>query len=306
MNRMIKNVLIPIFIIITFGLYGQDDCPDDLNMLHAPGEGEPGCIDYTDCNDNGAFDVGEPCYDAPPPEGEDYGDTGNYGGEEGGDPVSEAFFNALDSGADPTAAFDAAAGVVYQLEVVEGGLPEDEYQEGLDAVSQAFNQALEDGVDPGEAWGAAMAAAEQIDEEEYGEHTVENCIALAEGHESYWIGDEEFAVWDDADVDCDFLLEEIGYEPPSTDNGGDGDHEWYCAICNMHFGSEAEMDQHAAEMGHTMGGPDGGCDPEADYPENPPDEGEGCMAYEDCNGNGVFDIGEPCHDGPHPGDGEGH
>jgi len=318
MNRTIKNFLIPIFIIITVGLYGQDDCPDDLNMLHAPGEGEPGCIDYTDCNDNGAFDVGEPCFDAPP-EG-DYGDTGDYDGEEGGDPVSEAFFNALDSGADPTAAFDAAAGVVYQLEVVEGDLPEDEYQEGLDAVSQAFNQALDDGADPGEAWGAAMAAADQMEEgddydgnddssengEEYGDHTVENCIALAENRDIYMVDGVEYAVWDEADVDCGFLLEEIGYEPPPTDDGGDGDHDWYCAICDEHFATEAEMDQHAAEMGHTMGGPDGGCDPEGDYPENPPGEDEGCIAYEDCNGNGAFDIGEPCHDGPPPGDGEGY
>ncbi len=304
MNRMIKNVLIPIFIIITFGLYGQDDCPDDLNMLHAPGEGEPGCIDYTDCNDNGAFDVGEPCYDAPP-EGEN---EGEHEGEEEGDPVSEAFFNALDDGADPTAAFDAAAGVVYQLEVVEGGMPEDEYQEGLDAVSQAFNEALEDGVDPGEAWGAAMEAAEQLDDvndSEYGEHTVHNCIALAEDRGTYWIGEEEFVVWDDPNVDCDYLLDEIGYQPP-PEGEEDSQHDWYCAICDEHFATEAEMDQHAAEMGHTMGGSAGGCDPEADYPENPPGDGEGCMAYEDCNGNGVFDIGEPCHDGPPPGDGEGH
>ncbi len=169
MNRTIKNFLIPVFTIITVGLYGQDDCPDDLSMLHAPGENDPGCIEYTDCNDNGAFDVGEPCFDAPP-EG-DYSDTGDHDGEAG-----------------------------------------------------------------------------------KGDH-------------------------------------------------GDG---YYCAICDEHFETAEEMDQHAADMGHTLGGSDQGCNPEGDYPENPPGEGEGCMAYEDCNGNGVFDIGEPCHDGPPPGDGEGY
>jgi len=30
----------------------------------------------------------------------------------------------------------------------------------------------------------------------------------------------------------------------------------------------------------------------------PPGEGEGCIDYEDTNGNGVFDVDEPCHDGP--------
>lgn len=204
------------FFIIAVNVYGQDDgdyppageCPEGVEY-YPPGEDEPGCIDYTDCNENGAFDIGEPCHDGPP------------SGEEGG--------------------------------------------------------------------------------EEYGEHTVENCIALEEGRDSYWIGEEEFVVWDDSNVDCGFLLEEIGYEPPPTDDGEDNDHDWYCAICDMHFATEAEMDQHAADMGHTHTH-EVGCDPEADYPENPPGEGEGCMSYEDCNGNGVFDIGEPCHDGHPEGD----
>ncbi len=53
------------------------------------------------------------------------------------------------------------------------------------------------------------------------------------------------------------------------------------------------------------------CDPNAEYPEAAPGEGEGCGNYLDCNENGVYDVGEPCaegeqHDGPPPAGGECH
>tara|TARA_Y100000590_G_scaffold193773_2_gene220216 strand:+ start:3547 stop:4509 length:963 start_codon:yes stop_codon:yes gene_type:complete len=49
------------------------------------------------------------------------------------------------------------------------------------------------------------------------------------------------------------------------------------------------------------------CDPDKEYPEAAPGEGEGCGNYLDCNENGVYDVGEPCeeggqHDGPPPGE----
>ena len=53
------------------------------------------------------------------------------------------------------------------------------------------------------------------------------------------------------------------------------------------------------------------CDPDREYPEAAPGEGEGCGNYLDCNENGVYDVGEPCeeggqHDGPPPAGGECH
>ena len=38
-----------------------------------------------------------------------------------------------------------------------------------------------------------------------------------------------------------------------------------------------------------------------DYPVGAPGEGQGCGDYDDCNGNGAYDAGEPCHEGgDHP------
>jgi len=331
MNRIIKNFLIPILFIFTVFLYGQDDCPDDLTMFQAPGEGEPGCMDYNDCNDNGAFDLGEPCYDAPPPEG-DYGDTGDFGdmGDNVGgemDPVSDAYFSAIDDGADPSEAFEAASNVVYELEVINGDMSEEEFQQGNAMASDAFNNAIDDGADPGEAWDATMEAVDQMDEmgegDDYmdedqmdpidevavafGDHTWLNCEALSMGAPSYWIEDDEFATYDDplceevfldffdaidGDDDGNISMEEAsavwgqdpnfeavfnendmngdgfvdegefmaGSEPPEDmmdDDGGEEEMDeeqegdgFYCAICDLHFATEEEMDQHVADEGH--------------------------------------------------------
>jgi len=43
------------------------------------------------------------------------------------------------------------------------------------------------------------------------------------------------------------------------------------------------------------------CDPNGDYPQMDPGPDGGCADYADCNGNGVFDIGEPCYEGENQG-----
>jgi hypothetical protein len=35
------------------------------------------------------------------------------------------------------------------------------------------------------------------------------------------------------------------------------------------------------------------CEPETDYPQADPGP-NGCQDYTDCNGNGAYDLGEPC------------
>ena len=46
------------------------------------------------------------------------------------------------------------------------------------------------------------------------------------------------------------------------------------------------------------------CDPNLTYPAADPGPDGGCGNYADCNGNGAYDLGEPCfedgHDGPPP------
>ena len=48
--------------------------------------------------------------------------------------------------------------------------------------------------------------------------------------------------------------------------------------------------QHQGEQ-HTS------CDPNQEYPVADPGPDGGCGNYEDCNGNGAFDLGEPCNEG---------
>ena len=100
------------------------------------------------------------------------------------------------------------------------------------------------------------------------------------------------------------------YDNVDTDNNGsvdpqefadaneedrDGEHDWYCQICDMHFDSGEAMDDHAEQMGHTNADLD--CDPNHDYPQMDPGPDGGCADYADCNGNGLFDVGEPCYEG---------
>ncbi|MEA1881543.1 MAG: EF-hand domain-containing protein [Candidatus Marinimicrobia bacterium] len=273
--KIITRTCLAALFLFSFNLLAQDEdpCGDADYPVDPPGE-DGGCIDYADCNDNGAYDLGEPCFDGDPGEGgyteDDEGDDGEE--EDYGDYGGDDDMDDMDDGDD------------------EGNGDEDDLG--------------------------------------YGDHTVENCISLSEGRETYWIGEDEFAVWDDPNVDCGYLLDEIGFMPPPGppsfdeidadgngevnidearaffqdhdpefddadfekkfndvdanddgvvdqaehdaavadmedmhhEDGEDGDHgdegvgepqdSYYCAICDMDFGTAEEMDQHAADMGH--------------------------------------------------------
>lgn len=121
---------------------GPPPCDPDVEYPVAYPGPDGGCANYNDCNGNGAYDVGEPCADGGP------------------DPVGDAYFGSLENGATPEEAFNAAAGVVYDLEVVNGEMTEEEYNDGKAKAEQAFQEALANGATPEEAFGAAMAAAE--------------------------------------------------------------------------------------------------------------------------------------------------
>ena len=492
MFKKIPQFLIPILFIFAVGLYGQD-CFDNNNdgvvdtadyPIADPGP-DGGCGDYADCNDNGAYDLGEPCFEGDHPGGGG-GDPASFAGDEQGCwdngfvycyDMNDCFpaghlcgddhpgsggegdddFGMFDINSDSCLNYDEVL-AVFQMEP--------EYDGDEDAVEAEFNVVDQDGDGCLDYDEFHQADDGDGDNEEYGEHTVGNCIAFAEGRGSYWIGNDEFAVWDDPNVDCNYLFDQIGYQPPaymcswtwddgntcgytsddpddnhehcgytwpdgnacghtsddpsayhghcdhlwgdgnpcgasfddegahqahshcgftgsdgitcghtsddpsafhdhcgytfsdgntcdaSFDNQGDFDahqhcgftfsdgnicgwapwenntfHEhcdqvfpdgnpcgasfdnegdmdahqddhaddgggWYCQICDEHFATEADMDQHAADMGHT----DEGCDPDGDYPTDPPGAGNGCIDYADCNGNNVYDLSEPCYD----------
>ena len=102
------------------------------------------------------------------------------------------------------------------------------------------------------------------------------------------------AEYDNVDSDNNGSVDPQEYEA-ADDGDRDGEHNWYCQICDMHFATGEEMDDHAAQMGHTNA--DFDCDPNHDYPQMDPGPDGGCANYADCNGNGVFDVGEPCYEG---------
>jgi len=154
-------------------------------------------------------------------------------GDGGPDPVWEAFAGALEGGASPEDAFEAAAAVVHDMEVGcdDCDMTEEEFAEGKANAKAAFDAALADGKSPEEAFGAARSAN---DPPVPTNHWNGNCAALCGGHGEYWLDsdgdgqpeDGPYATWDhDADgnpVDCGCG----GDEGEGEGDEGDGDTHW--------------------------------------------------------------------------------
>jgi len=328
----------------------EADAYEAMMMAEACGDGEypvadpgpdGGCGDYADCNGNGAYDLGEPCFEGQPMDDEYYAGDGDDGGDHDGGPT----FEDVDTNGDGVIDREEARAVFgYDDE----GNEDPEFDTGYDGVDQngdgvvdpaEFEAADDQGPDgPGDGDDGG-------DYQEYGDHTVENCIAMAEGRETYWIGEDEFATWDDPNVDCGYLLEEIGFMPPpgpppydelDGDGNGEVDMEearaWFQANDPEHDDDDFEQrfnevdmnndgvvdpseHQAAVEAGPPpsdmhgdmpmddmddmgdMGDTGDPCDPDMDYPVADPGPDGGCGDYADCNGNGAFDVGEPCFEG---------
>ena len=161
-----------------------------------------GCADYADCNGNGAFDVGEPCY-------------------EGGQGPS---FDEVDANNDGEISYSEAQAVFGQ---------EPDFDAQFNEVDQNNNGSV------------------NMDE------------------------------WEDAG-------------PGDEEHDGSADHG------NMDDG----MDHGNMDDGMDHGNMDDeglDCDPDGDYPQMDPGPNGGCSDYADCNGNGVFDVGEPCYEGENQG-----
>lgn len=276
--KNIKFFLIPMALILTVYLSAQDnryntppntDCPEGVEY-HAPGAGEQGCINYTDCNGNGAFDIGEPCFDGYA-EGQGYG-----GGEYANQPATE-----------------------HPVDMVQEQYGDHTWK-NCEAISMG-------------------ASTYWIGNHEYATYNDPLCAsvyhnfyeAIDANHDGAINYDEAAVVWGDnaesqsnfseADANHNGFVDEDEFmaatAPPEEAYNAEDTHAgagYYCAICDLHFATAAEMDQHAAQMGHTTGFQNRDCNPDVAYPVNPPGYGQGCSHYTDCNGNGVFDIGEPC------------
>jgi len=165
------------------------DCDPNQDYPQMDPGPDGGCADYADCNGNGVFDVGEPCY-----EGDDQGPS----------------FDEVDANNDGEISYSEAQAVFGQ---------EPDFDEQFDDVDQDNNGSV------------------SMDE------------------------------WEDA-------------------VSGDEEHDG-----GEHHGDMDGMDH------DNMDGMDHDCDPNHDYPQMDPGPDGGCADYADCNGNGVFDVGEPCYEG---------
>ena len=180
------------------------DCDPNQDYPQMDPGPDGGCADYADCNGNGVFDVGEPCYEGhqgPTFEDVDANGDGSISREE-----ARAFFGN-----------------------------EDDFDEQFDDVDQNNNGSVSM-----DEWEDAVSGDEEHDG---GEHH----------------GDMDGM--DHGDMD--------GMDHGDMDGMDHGD----------------------------MDGMDHDCDPNQDYPQMDPGPDGGCADYADCNGNGVFDVGEPCYEG---------
>jgi len=74
--------------------------------------------------------------------------------------ASQAYGEALEGGASPQEAFEAA-GAAAQEVATEMGMPQEEFDQGMEAASDGFADAMASGTSPGEAFGSAMDAANE-------------------------------------------------------------------------------------------------------------------------------------------------
>jgi len=74
--------------------------------------------------------------------------------------ASQAYGEALEGGASPQEAFEAA-GAAAQEVATEMGVPQADFDQGMEAASDGFADAMASGASPGEAFGSAMEAAQE-------------------------------------------------------------------------------------------------------------------------------------------------
>ncbi len=125
-----------------------------------------------------------------------------------------------------------------------------------------------------------LVAQDGDDYMRFGKHTIENCIAMAEGRQTYMLNGDEYAVWADPNLNCGYVLDAIGYGMSAfmcTFSGSDGkmcayqsddpnDPHMHCEymfpdgkVCGAPLDSEHPMEEHMVM--HDAKVPSGGdCD----------------------------------------------
>ena len=93
------------------------------------------------------------------------------------------------------------------------------------------------------------------------------------------------------------LLKKYAEEREVSQAGRSGRVSGDRALSGSGRGSSASRAPSRGRSGRQAADMDYDCDPNQDYPQMDPGPDGGCADYADCNGNGVFDVGEPCYEG---------
>ena len=134
-------------LVLSFAIAQDNQNPCDPNMTYEVADPGPdgGCGDYADCNGNGAFDLGEPCFEQPPFDDVDANGDGKIDREEarafwGDDPNFDQRFDDVDKD---------GSGDVDQEEFDSAGNDEGQDHEGQDHEGPAMSncEALDRGLD---------------------------------------------------------------------------------------------------------------------------------------------------------------
>jgi len=242
--KLIKLMLAIVMALAMVVAQDTGDNPCDPNMTYPAADPGPdgGCGNYADCNGNGAYDLGEPCFED---------------GQDGGPP-----FEAVDTNGDGVVDRDEARAMFGHD---EEGNPDPEFDAEYDRI------AGDDGVVDHDEYMAAGDGGGDHD----GGGTCDEC-----GHEYGGPDDHhghcrvcgaEMNTDDDWRAHCDENWEHCkpqagdtcGYVGPSGDECGyvhtgdpDEDHH-HCDTCGMPVNSGDEMGAHCDENPGHCGGPQG-------------------------------------------------
>ena len=330
MNKTIPKFLIPMLIIFAVGLYGQDQC-QIANCTHEITAGDQhGHCPTCDVELNGETEFEDHCTNNEDHCPEPSGDGGSGGGQGYGEHtlanciakancqhkytlngVQYAIY--MDPDTDCDLVIDAIPNFEQEFTCPDCNV---QYADCAELDDHIWNEHLGGGSGGGGGDPASFAGDEQgcLDNGYVYCDDVEDC--LPDGHICGGGGQSggdphSFEHDPDACVEAGFFYchncgdcfpatpahtcggGQSGGDPHSFEHDPDACVEagfFYCHNCGDCF---------PATPAHTCGGGQsgGGCDPDGDYPTDPPGEDNpGCIDYDDCNGNNVYDLSEPCYD----------
>ena len=288
MNKTIPKFLIPMLIIFAVGLYGQDQCQIP-NCNHEITAGDQhGHCPTCDVELNGETEFEDHCTNNEDHCPEPSGDGGSGGGQGYGE---HTLANCIAK---------ANCQHKYTLNGVQYAIYMDPDTD-CDLVIDAIPNFEQEFTCPD--CNVQYADCAELDDHIWNEH-LGGGSGGGGGDPASFAGDEQGCL-DNGYVYCDDVEDclpdghicggggQSGGDPHSFEHDPDACVEagfFYCHNCGDCF---------PATPAHTCGGDQsgGGCDPDGDYPTDPPGEDNpGCIDYDDCNRNTVYDLSEPCYD----------